>query len=116
MGSESHYTSSNLGGIKRGDGADTGDLEAAPTESSDRTGSGKRKTTVAHVTGDASALGRKRGMTPLEPDNVLDDLTVKDVTDASLGLTNTPEKPAEDQDADSGPTRSEESEAPSRRR
>ena len=32
MGQESYYTSSNTGGIKRGDSAETGDLQAQPDE------------------------------------------------------------------------------------
>lgn len=113
MGQESHYTSSNLGGIKRGDSAETGDLEADVTPNADRGGSANG----AMVTGDASALGISRGRTPLSPGgNDLDDLTVMDADDPALGLTNIGDVPPDDWAADTGPTVSGESEAPSRRR
>jgi hypothetical protein len=40
MGTESNYTSASAGGIKRGDRADTGDLEARPNDGVSRAGSG----------------------------------------------------------------------------
>ncbi|HVW83204.1 MAG TPA: hypothetical protein VHB50_00920 [Bryobacteraceae bacterium] len=120
MGLESNYTSANVGGIKRGDSAETGDLEAKPTETADRAGSGAHGGgggAEGEVTADASALGTRRGETPLRPDgNELDELTVKDAHDPSLGLTDIDNVPPEDWAADTGPTRSEEEVAPSRRR
>jgi hypothetical protein len=108
MGSESHYTSPNTSGIKRGDGEETGDLEARPTASVDKAGSGKHKSKPdagpeGVITADPSALGTPRGNTAgttLEPDSVLEELTVKDAMDPSLGLTNVPGHPPEDPIAD----------------
>ncbi len=109
MGQESHYTSANLGGIKRGDSSETGDLDAQPTATADRGGSGS----YAQVTGDASAGGGETvGETPLRGDGGLDDLTVKDATDPDLGLTGIEGSPSQDWAADTGPTVSTESEAP----
>ena len=120
MGTESHYTSANTGGIKRGDSAETGDLEAKPTETVTRAGSGARGGYAGggegQVTADPSALGAQRGPVALDPDNILEDLTVKDADDPSLGLTDTEDEPADDWAADTGPTRSTESEAPSHKR
>ena len=110
--STSHYTSANLGGIKRGDSEETGDLEARPTEKSDRAGSGAGP----NVTGDPSALGASRGPLDLEPDEGLDELTVKDASVPSLELTNIGEVPPEDWAADTGPTRTNEEAAPSHKR
>jgi hypothetical protein len=87
--STSHYTSANLGGIKRGDSEETGDLEARPTEKSDQ---------------------------DLQPDEGLDELTVKDASDPSLDLTNIGEVPPEDWAANTGPTRTNEEAAPSHKR
>jgi hypothetical protein len=111
--SSSHYTSRNLGGIKRGDSEETGDLEAQPTETADRAGSGAGAT----VTGDPSALGVSRGQTPLKTgDTELDELTVKDATDPDLGLTDVGETGPDDWAADTGETRTGEEAAPSRKR
>jgi hypothetical protein len=111
--SSSNYTSANTGGIKRGDSEETGDLEARPTETADRAGSGAG----AGVTGDPSALGVGRGPVTLKPgDTELDELTVKDATDPELGLTDIGEVGPDDWAADTGPTRSEEEAAPSRKR
>ncbi|HZL56998.1 MAG TPA: hypothetical protein VFC21_07955 [Bryobacteraceae bacterium] len=114
--SSSHYTSANLGGIKRGDGAETGDLEARPTQTVDRAGSGT-DSGGATVTGDPSALGVSRGQTPLKTgDSALDELTVKNASDPDLGLTDIGDVPPDDWAADTGPTRSTEEAAPSRKR
>ena len=110
--STSHYTSANLGGIKRGDSEETGDLEARPTEKADRPGSGAG----ANVTGDPSALGVSRGPLDLQPDMGLDELTVKDASDPSLELTNIGDVPPDDWAADTGPTRTTEEAAPSHKR
>jgi hypothetical protein len=66
------------GGIQRGDRADTGDLEARPTEGA-----------------------RDHGVE-------LEDLTVHDAADPELGLTATEEVPAQDWAADTGPARTGE--------
>ncbi|MCU1261174.1 MAG: hypothetical protein JWO80_4059 [Bryobacterales bacterium] len=111
--SSSHYTSRNLGGVKRGDGDETGDLEARPTETADRAGSGSG----AKVTGDPSALGVSRGETPLKTgDTELDDLTAMDADDPDLGLTDIGDVGPDDWAADTGPTRSGEEAAPRRKR
>lgn len=116
MGQESHYTSSNLGGIKRGDSDETGDLEAQPTATSDRGGSGAsggNSGASGRVTGDASAGGGEaKGGTPLTGDGALDDLTVKDASDPDLGLTGLDDVPADDWAADTGDTQSTEAKAP----
>lgn len=120
MGQESHYTSASLGGIKRGDSEETGDLEAQPTETADRAGSGAsgaNSGASGKVTGDASAGGGEtRGETMLSGDSELDDLTVKDAADPTLGLTGIGDVEAEDWAADTGPKRSTESEAPHHKR
>src|ERR1700679_491128 len=82
--SSSNYTSPNQGGIKRGDRAETGDLEARPSETAD------------NAVSDATS------------GDELDQLTVKDVDDPDLGLTDIGDVPAEDWAADTGPTRSAE--------
>jgi hypothetical protein len=62
MGQESNYTTANTGGVKRGDSAETGDLQARPDELSKKA---KKK----------------------DADRSADDLTVLDEDDPSLGLT-----------------------------
>ncbi len=120
MGQESHYTSASLGGIKRGDSDETGDLEAQPTETADRGGSGAsggNGGASGNVTGDASAGGfETKGETPLKGDGGLDDLTVKDASDPDLGLTGIGSVPADDWAADTGPSKSTEAEAPHHKR
>src|SRR5438270_2885061 len=99
MGNASNYTSANQGGIKRGDSAETGDLAARPTEDVDSAGAG----TPFKASVDPSALGPSRGRTPLDGgDNDLDDLTVYDASDPTLGLTNIGEIPPDDWAADTG--------------
>jgi hypothetical protein len=115
MGQESHSTSASRGGVKGGDRADTGDLEARPTRSVDRSGSGAKRG-PGHVTGDPSALGAHRGPDSLAPDeDMLDELTVKDADDPDLGLTDIGDVPPDDWAADTGPTLSAEEKAPSRK-
>lgn len=117
-----NYTSANIGGIKRGDREETGDLEAHETSTADRGGSGSNGGmggAEGHKTGDASALGESMSSTsgsPLDSDGDLDDLTVMDASDPALGLTNIGMVPPQDWVADTGETVSGESEAPSRRR
>jgi hypothetical protein len=75
----------NDGGIKRGDSAETGDEEAGPTGG-------------IHPEDEAESLGQAD----------LDDLTILDADDPSLGLTDIGEVPADDWAANTGPTRSAE--------
>lgn len=75
----------NDGGIKRGDSAETGDEEAGPTAG-------------AEPEDDTESLG----------DTDLDDLTVLNADDPSLGLTDIGGVPADDWAADTGPTHSAE--------
>jgi hypothetical protein len=75
----------NDGGIKRGDSAETGGEEAGPTD-----GAGPEDETELLHQAD------------------LDDLTVLDADDPSLGLTDIGDVPPEDWAADTGPTHSAE--------
>src|SRR5579884_4363520 len=115
----------NDGGIKRGDRADTGDLEARPTEGVSEAGSGVQGggSAVGHPTDNPSALGDEATIgesvlsgTPEAGEGTdentwdIGDLTVLDATDPSLGLTNIGDVPADDWAADTGPTRSGEAE------
>jgi len=75
----------NDGGIKRGDSAETGDDEARPTAG-------------AEPEDETESLGQSD----------LDDLTVLDADDPTLGLTDIDAVPPEDWAADTGPTRSAE--------
>jgi hypothetical protein len=79
--SSSNYTSPNLGGIKRGDSEETGDLAARPM---------------------AKSKGRKPA------DGELGDLTVMDADDPDLGLTDIGDVPPDDWAANTGPTRTAE--------
>ena len=115
----------NDGGIKRGDRADTGDEQAGPTDGVSERGSGVWSGDDAgptgHPTAAADSLGAEHRVSsggafdlseefgtpddePTSGANV-DDLTIRDATDGSLGLTNVGNKPAEDWAADTGPTR-----------
>jgi hypothetical protein len=87
--SSSNYTSPNLGGIKRGDSDETGDLAARP-------------------------MAKSKAKPPADSD--LEDLTVMDADDPDLGLTDIGDVPAEDWAADTGPTRSNEEIAADRKR
>lgn len=114
-------------GIRRGDRADTGDLEARPTDGVSEAGSGVQGggSAVGHPTADPSALGGTRTVgegtpsaTPEVGEDYTDentgdigDLTILDATDPSLGLTNIGEVPPDDWAADTGPTRSGEAES-----
>ena len=73
----------NDGGIRRGEGEESGDNEAAPDTDLEE-----------FNTGDSGGI---------------DDLTIMEADDPSLGLTGTPDHPAEDWAADTGPTRTAES-------
>ena len=114
------YLAPNRGGIKRGDRADTGDLQAQPTETADRSGSGAQGGgggAEGQVTGNPSALGRAEGPTDLKPGgNLLDELTVHEATDPELVLTAVRNRPPEDWAADTGAPESTEAEAPSHKR
>lgn len=89
----------NDGGIKRGDRADTGDLEAQPTTSSAENSGGRVNDKQFHGS-DPNSF----------PIGGLSDLTVKAARDPTLGMTNVSEKPADDWAANTGPTRSPEGE------
>lgn len=97
----------NDGGIKRGDSAETGDEEARPQDGVGPGGSGVRggeKGEAGAPTFDPSSLEEVSGDSHWGTEDV-EDLTVKPMTDASLGLTNVPGHPPEDWAADTGPTR-----------
>jgi hypothetical protein len=107
----------NDGGIKRGDRADTGDLQARPRKDVGRGGSGVEGGdggATGHPTGATDSLAESAGGVTISSsdavggDNTLDDLRVTDEDDPSLGLTGTPSHPAEDWAADTGPTRTGE--------
>jgi hypothetical protein len=116
----------NDGGIKRGDRADTGDLEARPTDGVSEAGSGVQGggSAVGHPTDNPSALGDLRTIGEGVPSGTpeagegtdentgdIGDLTILDASDPSLGLTNIGDIPADDWAADTGPTHSEEEES-----
>lgn len=104
----------NEGGIRRGDRADTGDLEARPTEGVGRAGSGvpggaggaNGNPTAAT---DALDAPLDNGLAEIGGDSDLEDLTVHNASDPELGLTNIGEVPAGDWAADTGATRTGES-------
>ena len=103
----------NDGGIKRGDRADTGDLEAEPTEGIGSEGSGTGTADPGIETYDEFGSPDEE---PTSGANI-DDLTVHAPEDGTLGLTNIGNKPPEDWAADTGPTHTgEEFERGSRRR
>jgi hypothetical protein len=95
--------------IKRGDREDTGDNEARPTE----TGSGTAIPTV-----DSTSLGgttsiRRRPERGFNAEEELRDdygMEVMQPTDGRLGLTDIGDVPPDDWAADTGPTKSPESE------
>lgn len=113
----------NDGGVKRGDSAETGDNEARPAEGTGPGGSGvyggEPGGAQGFPTGNASGLGGGAGTSGAGGaagsedlltfgDSAIDDLTIMDADDPSLGLTNIGDVPAEDWAADTGPTRSAE--------
>jgi hypothetical protein len=114
----------NDGGIKRGDRADTGDLEARPTDGVSEGGSGVQGegSDTGNPTAAADALGGSRSVGEGVPSGIpeeglafdetgdLGDLTVLEATDPSLGLTNIGDVPPDDWAADTGPTHSGEEE------
>lgn len=120
----SMYCGPNDGGVKRGDRADTGDLEANPSETVSRGGSGVRSGNKANIpaansgfpTGDAGALadGPSPGPSVLEEEAIqsgsggIDDLTIYDATEPSLGLTGIGDVPPDDWAADTGETQTDE--------
>lgn len=83
--SPTYWCGPNDGGIKRGDSAETGDEEAAPTEG-------------AEPEDDVESLH----------DSDLDDLEVLPSDDPKLGLTDIGGVPADDWAANTGPTHSAE--------
>jgi hypothetical protein len=78
----SMWCGTNDGGIKRGDRADTGDLEAKVPKDRHR---------------------------DIAADGALEELQIRDAHDPSLGLTNIDDVPPEDWAADTGPTQTGES-------
>jgi hypothetical protein len=113
-------------GIKRGDRADTGDLEARPTEGVSEAGSGVQGggSDTGHPTANPSALGDSRTLGEGTLSGTLEaaegaddsggeigDLTIVDATDPNLGLTNVGDVPPDDWAADTGPTRTAEAES-----
>lgn len=115
------------GGIKRCDRRDTGDERAQPTEGASEKGSGTWGGADAGPTG--RPTGTSEAWDPTDSPSTgtaepgydrfdtledqpsatdLDDMTVMDAEDPSLGLTNIGGKPAEDWAANTGPTRSNE--------
>lgn len=113
----------NDGGIRRGEGAESGDNEARPSDGTGPGGSGvaggESDSDEGHPTFDASALGGGPGGAEGEADleeaglgdsGGIDDLTIKSADDPSLGLTGTDDVPEEDWVADTGPTRTPEGE------
>jgi hypothetical protein len=106
----------NDGGVKRGDRADTGDLEVRHKDGVGPGGSGVRAgATSGNPTGDASALVEGAGAahssadrTGIEATGGIEDLTVFDASDPALGLTNIGGVPPTDWAADTGPEHSAE--------
>lgn len=107
-------------GIRRGDSARTGDLEARPPVDADRAGSGVRAVDdgpAGQPTGDASAGALTPDVEYLGMDDTdgvgnstagtadLEDLTIVSADDPNLGLTAHGDVPADDWAADVGPTR-----------
>jgi len=97
----------NDGGIKRGDSMETGDEEARPTDGVGPDGSGVRS-------GDDGPAGMSTGDPSSEAEVLssygysgggLEDLSIVDADDPSLGLTDIGEIPADDWAADTGPSR-----------
>jgi hypothetical protein len=107
----------NDGGVKRGDRADTGDLEVRPKSVTTRSGSGVpgggRDHDNTPVTADAGALAEDiAGAGTEEQGGFLDerdDMHVTSAGDPSLGLT-FGNHPDDDWAANTGPTRTAEGE------
>lgn len=108
--------SRNRGGISRGDRADTGDLEARPTEGVGPEGSGVPGGdggATGHPTANPDALPggpaySSTGIAEISGDTDLEDLTIHGASDPDLGLTDIGDVPPDDWAADTGPTRSED--------
>ena len=106
----------NDGGIRRGDRADTGDLEARPNEGVGPDGSGVPGGdggATGHPTANPDALAAgdtytSTGIAELSGDSDLEDLTIHAASDPDLGLTNVGDVPPDDWAADTGPTRTGE--------
>jgi len=106
----------NDGGIKRGDRADTGDLEARHKDGVGEAGSGVSAGSggaTGHSTAVADSMEEPvdvdtehqedRTLPESAGDTELDDLTIKTADDPTLGLTNIGGVPADDWAADTGP-------------
>jgi hypothetical protein len=96
--------------IKRGDREDTGDNEARPTE----TGSGSAIPTVDPTSlGGTSSIRQRPGHGFNADEELQEDygMEVMQPTDGRLGLTDIGDVPPDDWAADTGPTKSPESES-----
>lgn len=110
------YCGANDGGVKRGDRADTGDLEVRHKDGVGPAGSGVRAgATSGNPTGDTSAMVEGPGATHsnagtsgIESTGGIEDLTILDASDPTLGLTNIGGGPPDDWAADTGPEHSPE--------
>lgn len=108
-GSGALWAGPNESSIQRGDREDTGDNEARP----DEMGSGPARSTV-----DPTSFGGTTSIShpSSEPFDIeeelrdLDGIEIVQPSDGRLGLTNVGDVPAEDWAADTGPTRTPESE------
>lgn len=89
----------NDGGVKRGDREDTGDLTARMNDGAHLAGTGPAKVT-----------DREFGSNDAFPIGGLNDLTVKEAGDPTLGMTNIGDIGPDDWAANSGPARSAEAE------
>lgn len=104
-----HYAGPNDSSINRGDREDTGDNEARP----DELGSGPAQPTVDPTSfGGTSSIRHPASDSSATEDEVRQDdgFEIEEATDGRLGLTNVGNRPADDWAANTGPTRSAESE------
>jgi hypothetical protein len=110
------YCGANDGGIKRGDRADTGDLQARRRDGVGRGGSGVpggAGGSTGHPTAITDSLaepssGQVYPEDVIDEEGALDDLTIRPAEDGDLGLTNVGYRPPDDWAADSGPARTPE--------
>jgi len=100
----------NDSSIHRGDRQETGDNEAQPTE----TGSGPARPTADPTSLGGTTSSRRPPSGGFDADEELRDnygMEVVEPTDGRLGLTNVGDVPPDDWAADTGPTKSPESES-----
>jgi hypothetical protein len=98
------YLGPNDGGIRRGEGDESGDNEARPTEK----GSGPAQPTFDPSSfGGESSIGHPSGGGfDLEEERTdSDGIEIMEATDGRLGLTNVGDTPADDWAADTGETK-----------